>query len=334
MPTNSVNNSSNPPASAKQIAYRDARFTKQYDGIWQSVGKCVFCDLRDKYIVFEENNIALTVSLFAYIDGHMMIIPRRHVRSAKELTEREWTTVRKFTYIAKKLLRKVHGITGVNYVLRDGGIVANSTVSDHLHMHVIPFDDPSLCTWNYRQLRLTPQESASKYRTAGKAILRHNQKFNDNYRQPYGIKIICDAVISNLHDEIMFQHRADGMKLDPDWLTLPGGGVSNFSSSLEDELLREIAEETGVLLAAKDLKLISSRLSQLRYLHTEPHLRAPISTPVPFLWNSYQIQTDLPPGAFTAADDCEAIEWIPRRAVADHPRVSPELKRLIAGLPL
>ncbi len=80
----------------KQALYRDARFTKQYDDIWRSVGKCVFCDLRDKYIVFEEHGIVLTISLFAYIDGHCMIVPRRHVRSPKDLTQAEWQTIRKF----------------------------------------------------------------------------------------------------------------------------------------------------------------------------------------------------------------------------------------------
>ncbi|MGD0284754.1 MAG: hypothetical protein ABSB12_04140 [Candidatus Saccharimonadales bacterium] len=76
----------------KQIIYRDARFTKKYDDIWRSVGKCVFCDLNDKYIFFEENGVVMTISLYAYIDGHFLIVPKRHVRSTKELTQLEWDT--------------------------------------------------------------------------------------------------------------------------------------------------------------------------------------------------------------------------------------------------
>jgi ADP-ribose pyrophosphatase YjhB (NUDIX family) len=98
-----------PEEQKKQEYYRDARFTKQYDGIWKSVGKCVFCDLREKYIFFEENGVVMTVSLFAYIDGHFMIMPRRHIRSPKELTQIEWDTIRKFFYMAKKLIRDVPG---------------------------------------------------------------------------------------------------------------------------------------------------------------------------------------------------------------------------------
>src|SRR5690606_1209446 len=110
-----------------------------------------------------ENDIVLTVAMFAYIDGNVMIIPRRHVRSSKELTPSEWETVRKFMYIAKKLIRKVHGIKGVQYILRDGSPEAQSTV-DHLHMHVIPFDAPDLSQWNYRKLKYTPFENAELYR--------------------------------------------------------------------------------------------------------------------------------------------------------------------------
>ena len=51
----------------KQEKYRDARFNKEYNDIWQSVGKCTFCDLNEKYIFFEENGIVMTVNLFAYI---------------------------------------------------------------------------------------------------------------------------------------------------------------------------------------------------------------------------------------------------------------------------
>jgi histidine triad (HIT) family protein len=171
-----------PDEQAKQIYYRDARTKGHYDKIWQSVGKCVFCDLREKYVVMEENGMVLTVALFAYIDGNLMIIPRRHVRSVKELTSEEWETARKLMYIAKKLIRKVHGVKGIQYVLRDGGIVAQSTVSDHLHIHVIPFDAPDLSTWNYRQLKYTPLENAELFRSQSKKIAELSQRFSEKYQ--------------------------------------------------------------------------------------------------------------------------------------------------------
>lgn len=164
---------------SKQIAYRDARFSKQYDGIWQTVGKCVFCDLNPKYVFFEQDGIALTITLYAYIDGHMMIVPKRHITSAKELTPTEWQAVRKCMYIAKKLIKKVHDIGGMQLVQKDGS-TAQSTV-EHVHFHAIPFDAPDLCAWNYRKLANTPIENVALYRAQDKKIKALATKFDEKY---------------------------------------------------------------------------------------------------------------------------------------------------------
>ena len=164
----------------KQAAYRDARVSGAYDGIWQSVGKCVFCDLNDKYVFHEENGVVMTVPLYAYIDGQILIAPRRHVRSVKELTSEEWETVRKFMYLAKKLIRDVHGITGVQYIQKDGPM-AQATVPDHIHFQVMPFDAPDLSVWNYRKLKNTPLENARLYKEKAKKIKKLSERFVEKY---------------------------------------------------------------------------------------------------------------------------------------------------------
>lgn len=170
-----------PEEQEKQEYYRDARINGEYGKIWTSVGKCVFCDLREKYIVHEENGMVLTVALFAYIDGNLMIVPRRHVKSIKELTDEEWETARKLMYIAKKIIRKAHGIKGLQYLIRDGGIEAQSTVQDHLHIHCIPFDAPDLSVWNYRKLKYTPLENAELFRRQTDKIQKLSRKFDQKY---------------------------------------------------------------------------------------------------------------------------------------------------------
>jgi diadenosine tetraphosphate (Ap4A) HIT family hydrolase len=173
-----------PEEQKKQAYYRDARTGGYYGEIWTTVGKCVFCDMRDKYIVHEENGIVLTVPLYAYIDGSLMIIPRRHVKSAKELTPEEWETVRKFMYIAKKMIRKVHERKEMIYMLRDGGNLVNSTVRDHLHVHCVPSDGPDLNTWNYRKLQYTPLENATLFRKQTSSIAKLAEKFDEKYAEP------------------------------------------------------------------------------------------------------------------------------------------------------
>lgn len=169
-----------PEEQTQQEAYRDARFTKQYDGIWQNVGKCVFCDLREKYVFYETDGIVLTVALYAYIDGHVMILPRRHVRSIKQLTQLEWEAIRKCMYIAKKLIRKTQGIKGVQYIQKDG-VDAQSTV-EHVHFHCVPFDAPDLSVWNYRKLNHTPLENAEIYKKQAKNIAVLDAKFDQKYK--------------------------------------------------------------------------------------------------------------------------------------------------------
>jgi len=164
----------------KQEMYRDARLTGKYDDIWQSTGKCVFCDLKDKYVIYEENGVVLTIVLFAYIDGHCMIIPRRHVRSVKELTPAEWETMRKFMYIAKKMIREIYGIKGMQIIQKDGAD-AQSTV-EHLHFHCMPFDGPGLDVWNYRKLANTPLQNAELYKHKILDIEKLAKRFSKKYQ--------------------------------------------------------------------------------------------------------------------------------------------------------
>jgi diadenosine tetraphosphate (Ap4A) HIT family hydrolase/8-oxo-dGTP pyrophosphatase MutT (NUDIX family) len=320
-----------PEEQKKQERYRDARFTKQYDQIWQTVGKCVFCDLRDKYIFFEENGVVMHVSLYAYIDGHFMITPRRHIRSPKELTQTEWDTVRKFFYIAKKLIRDVHGVKGMQLVQKDGS-EAQGTVDQHLHFHCIPFDAPDLCTWNYRRLKYTPLENVALYRDAGKKIVSLDGKFNKKYRNPTTLRIMCAAVILNEKNEILLEERKPEYKLKPDYRTLPGGGVDDFSVPLETELAREIREETGLDIntAKVELQLIDSRLASSTIAHYEEHLDMSRDVVTPFLWNTYLIRGITSDAALTAGDDCESLAWVDLHKAMKLDRVSQETREILA----
>ena len=196
-----------PEDQRQQEYYRDARTNGHYNDIWQNVDKCVFCDMKDKYIIHEENGIVLTITLFAYIDGNCMIIPRRHVTSVKELTPEEWATVRKLMYIAKKLIRKVHGIKGVQYIIRSGGIEAQSTV-EHLHMHCMPFDAPDLSVWNYRKLKYTPIENTNLYKAEEAEIAKLSQKFDEKYAEPSPSVYDKKEVYRRAYQQMLVSQRA------------------------------------------------------------------------------------------------------------------------------
>ncbi len=166
----------------QEDAYRTARTSGAYDQIWQTVGRCVFCGhdaVQKHHEIYEEHDVYMTVPAYAYIDGHLLVIPRRHIRSVKELTPQEWETMRKMFYLAKKMIRDVHGVKGMQIVQKDG-VDAQSTV-EHLHFHCIPFDSPDLSSWSYRELQDTPYENAEKYRAHTDKMQKLAKRFGEKY---------------------------------------------------------------------------------------------------------------------------------------------------------
>ncbi|PID32226.1 hypothetical protein CR970_01405 [Candidatus Saccharibacteria bacterium] len=174
-----------PDQIKQEEAFRTARTSGAYDNIWQTVGRCVFCDhdqTQQHHEIYQEADVYMTVPAYAYIDGHLLVIPRRHLCSVKELTPNEWEAMRKMFYLAKKMMREAYGIKGMQIVQKDGRD-AQSTV-EHLHFHCIPFDDSDLSTWQYRELKNTPYENAEKYRQNQKKMMQLAKRYQKKYSKP------------------------------------------------------------------------------------------------------------------------------------------------------
>jgi diadenosine tetraphosphate (Ap4A) HIT family hydrolase len=144
----------------------NARLRGEYDQIAATVenDRCVFCDLKQKYILFEKNGLVVTVNLYPYIDGQLLIIPRRHVENYHELTVDEIKTNFELTKMAMTALRQQMGIQGMWLILRDGdkGSASGKTVK-HLHWNILPYTN-DLNTWHYQKLTITPINLAEKLR--------------------------------------------------------------------------------------------------------------------------------------------------------------------------
>lgn len=322
-----------PEEQEKQERYKNARTSDWYDDIWKTVGKCVFCDLREKYILFEENDIVMTISLYPYIDGHFMIVPRQHVKSPKDLSSSQWETVREFTYLAKKMIKKITGIKSMQLVYKDGEN-AQGTVNGHMHIHCIPFDAPDLSVWNYRKLEYSPLENVARYKSIVKDIIKSKLKFKEKYGDKMTLSIVCDVLIQNTKGEYLFQERKDEFKYHPDILTLPGGHINSSRSTLQKELQREVEEEIGIKIDISKLKLLDSRIDTLKQIKISPHLRVKYPSNKTFLWNTYELkepvnESDLQPG-----DDTQTLIWLSKEEIIKREDVTEEIKDLIEQLPL
>ena len=107
--------------------------------------KCIFCDY-DQGEVIEQNSLAyLIYDNYPVNEGHMLIIPVRHVANFFELTEKELSAIYELLIIGQEKLKKEVNASGFNVGINIGED-AGQTVF-HMHVHLIPrihgdVDDP------------------------------------------------------------------------------------------------------------------------------------------------------------------------------------------------
>ena len=129
-----------------------SQLTARRDGTyWQTVKqveseKCVFCDLRDKYIITRNDSGVLTVNIFPYIDGQLLVIPTRHLETYSEIKPKGVLGLHELILEGERLLNQVMGIDNIWLIIRDGNI-SGKTVK-HLHWNIMPYKE-GMNTWNY-----------------------------------------------------------------------------------------------------------------------------------------------------------------------------------------
>lgn len=313
----------------KQARYKNARTSDWYDDIWKNVGKCVFCDLKDKYIIYEENGIVLTINLFPYSNGHMLAIPREHITSPKQLSEKQWNTIRKFSYLSKKLIKNVHKEKNMWMLLREGGPQAQMTVTDHLHVHFIPFTKQDLAQWNYDYIKFTPLEMAEQYKNKKEIFEEVNSKFNKKYKDNYKMELVCDLVIFSKSKKILLCKRSEKYKIIDREYVLPGGHIDNPSKGIFNGLKKEILEEISFEINQDKIKLVESGLGHLNFINHAKYLKIDLREEKTFLWNTYLYNELIEEKNFNCSDDCEEVLWLDLKKLKNFEGVSLELKKRV-----
>ena len=165
----------------KDQKQKDSRVKDWYGEIWTTVGKCVFCDLKDRYVIKRYKKMVLTTNLYPYIDGHLMILPESHKTKIKELTTSEWKTIRTLHYVAQKMLKVVLKVKNSWFICREGTLGDDSQKTvDHLHFHVLPYE-PGLVEWNYKKVKHPAAKIAKSFRKGDDLMDRLIKRFNEKY---------------------------------------------------------------------------------------------------------------------------------------------------------
>lgn len=127
---------------------------------------CDFCDkavIDDQGIshLFSENWLVLA-SKYPYLDGNLLILPKRHVIDTDDLNETEWNEFKSVLKNAKQALGKIFKTDSFNIALNLG---ENSGASiQHIHWQIVPrpqkfnpntltiFNDFTFVTMDYKEL--------------------------------------------------------------------------------------------------------------------------------------------------------------------------------------
>ena len=101
---------------------------------------CIFCRIISGEVpsmkVYEDENALVIMDIAADVDGHMLAIPKIHVKSILDCDE---TTLAQLMHTVQRVARHCTekcGYEGVN-LLNASGVSAGQSV-DHFHIHIIP----------------------------------------------------------------------------------------------------------------------------------------------------------------------------------------------------
>jgi ATP adenylyltransferase len=105
---------------------------------------CVFCgsvgdnlDDRESLVVLKGETSFTMLNLYPYNNGHLMVIPYRHISDFTELTAEELAEVMATLQKMVKALKVISSPEGFN-IGANLGKVAGAGIADHLHFHIVP----------------------------------------------------------------------------------------------------------------------------------------------------------------------------------------------------
>lgn len=133
---------------------------------------CIFCLIRDKnpevvdLSVYRDNLFIVTVNLYPYNPGHLLVFPVRHIKDIREYTQEENHRLPPLMQYLLDLSDNMHTPTGYN-IGYNMGLPAGASIA-HLHLHIIPRYPRELGIADLiagkRVLIESPQETARRLR--------------------------------------------------------------------------------------------------------------------------------------------------------------------------
>jgi ATP adenylyltransferase len=106
---------------------------------------CIFCEAAgpgsdrgcDTLVLVRGRLSYVILNLYPYNNGHLMVVPNRHVGSLAAATPGELSEIMRFTRDAEVALTEAYRPQGINVGINLGRS-AGAGILDHLHVHLVP----------------------------------------------------------------------------------------------------------------------------------------------------------------------------------------------------
>jgi len=100
---------------------------------------CVFCQIIDREkaaeIVYEDGNVVAFLDIQPKAPVHMLIVPRKHISSMKDITDQDCEVLCALLLASKKIAKDKNIDDGYKLVFNVGK--RGGQIVDHVHLHVL-----------------------------------------------------------------------------------------------------------------------------------------------------------------------------------------------------
>lgn len=151
-------------------------------------GTCIFCDKpaqgtehdTSNYIILRGETCYVILNAFPYNNGHVMVLPYRHIAAPVEQTPDEGAEMMALCAFMTTILDIVFRPHGYNIGMNVGS-AAGAGIAAHLHLHIVP-------RWNgdtnfmpvVGDVKVLPETLAQVYEKLTLAIERHSAEYGGN----------------------------------------------------------------------------------------------------------------------------------------------------------
>jgi histidine triad (HIT) family protein len=101
---------------------------------------CIFCKIAsggtDTEFVYQDDQVVVFRDIHPHAPVHLLVVPRRHIRSVNDLTEEDATLVARMMMVAKEAAR-LQGVNEKGYKLLFNVEWGAGQRVFHLHLHLL-----------------------------------------------------------------------------------------------------------------------------------------------------------------------------------------------------